>query len=188
VTRQSEQWWLSEEYSADLQLKVLNLKLAEVSEPILDVGCGKDAMLVQLFRQHGMSAIGIDLDAKPQVGGVSVDWFQFPFVPGYFGTIVAHLSFTLHFLKHHLDPSGDAERFAKQYMAMLRALKVGGRMTYAPGLPFIERLLPAREYSVSRYAIEDFPTDAQAGDFYARRLGENPLYACHVQRVSPTGG
>jgi hypothetical protein len=184
----SKQWWVAQEYSAELQLQVLHLTLGDVREPILDIGCGKECSLVRLFRSRGLNAIGIDLDVNPGVGGVSVDWFDFPYVPGYFGTIIAHLSFTLHFLKHHLDPSGDAEGFAKQYLRILRALKVGGRMIYAPGLPFIESLLPAQDYRVSRHTIEHFPIDVQAGGFYTQQLGEDPMYACHVERTSVTGG
>ena len=179
---------ISEEYTVELQLKVLHLSPTEIQEPLLDLGCGKDATLVHWLKCQGMNALGIDLCANPERGCIAVDWFKFPFVPGYFGTIVAHLSFTLHFLKHHLDPKGDAESFAKQYMNMLRALKVGGRMVYAPGLPFIEKLLPARSYRVSRFPVDDYPTDAGASELYACHLGDDPLYACHVERLEPSGG
>jgi SAM-dependent methyltransferase len=179
---------ISEEYSAELQLKVLHLSLAEIQEPVLDLGCGKDAFLVHWLKCQGRNALGIDLCANLERGCVAVDWFKFPFVPGYFGTIVAHLSFSLHFLKHHLDPKGDAESFAKQYMNILRALKVGGRMVYAPGLPFIERLLPERSYRVSRFVVEDYPTDAGASELYTSQLGDDPLYACHVERLELMGG
>lgn len=179
---------ISEEYSVELQLKVLHLSPTEIPEPILDLGCGKDAVLVHWLKRQGKNALGIDLCANPERGCVAVDWFKFPFVPGYFGTIVAHLSFSLHFLKHHLDPNGDAESFAKQYMNMLRALKVGGRLVYAPGLPFIEKLLPERSYRVSRFPVEDYPTDVGASELYASHLGDDPLYACHVERLEPSGG
>jgi hypothetical protein len=174
---------ISEEYTVELQLKVLHLSPAEIQEPVLDLGCGKDATLVHWLKCQGKSALGIDLCANPQRGCVAVDWFKFPFVPGYFGTIVAHLSFSLHFLRHHLDPKGDAESFARQYMNMLRALKVGGRMVYTPGLPFIEKLLPERSYRVSRFPVVDYPTDVGASELYASHLGDDPLYSCHVERL-----
>ena len=179
---------ISEEYTVELQLRVLHLSPNEIREPVLDLGCGKDATLVYWLKCQGKSALGIDLCANPERGCIGVDWFKFPFVPGYFGTIVAHLSFSLHFLKHHLDPKGDAESFAKQYMSMLRALKAGGRMVYAPGLPFIEKLLPARTYRVSRFPVEDYSPDVGASDLYACHLGDDPLYACHVERMEPSGG
>lgn len=179
---------ISEEYTVELQLKVLHLSPTEIQEPVLDLGCGKDAALVHWLKCQGKNALGIDLCANPERGCVAVDWFKFPFVPGYFGTIVAHLSFSLHFLRHHLDPKGDAESFAKQYMNILRALKVGGRMVYAPGLPFIEKLLPERGYRVTRFPVEDYPTDAGASELYASHLGDDPLYACHVERTEPSGG
>jgi hypothetical protein len=175
---------VSEEYSADLQLRVLHLRLDEMREPILDIGCGKSATLVQWLLQHRKQVLGIDLYADPMPGCLTVDWFKFPFVPGHFGTITAHLSFSLQFLKHHLDVHGQAESYARQYMNMLRSLQVGGAMVYAPGLPFIEKLLPSRTYRVARYAVDDFPRDDQAAQIYARYLGDDPLYACRVERTS----
>jgi SAM-dependent methyltransferase len=173
---------VSEEYSAEVQLRVLHLTLDEIAEPVLDIGCGKDALLVHWLRCQQLNAIGIDLCGNPSRGGVAADWFEFPFVPAYFGTIIAHLSFSLQFLRHHLDPKGDAQRFAKQYMNILRSLKVGGRLVYTPGLPFLEQHLPRSNYSVTRYPIEDLPQDSQGAELYARQLGDDPLYACHVRR------
>ncbi len=173
---------VSEEYSAEVQLQVLHLTPAEISEPILDIGCGKEANLVHWLRSQRMNAVGVDRFGDPSRGCIVMDWFEFPFVPDYFGTIIAHLSYSLHFLRHHLAPDGQAERFAKQYMSILRSLRVGGRMVYAPGLPFIERLLPPSRYAVTRYPIQHFAADSQAAELYAQQLGENPIYACHVQR------
>jgi hypothetical protein len=173
----------SEEYSVKLQLQVLHLTVDEMREPILDVGCGKDAALVKWLVRHRKNALGIDLCVNPMRGCRSVDWFKFPFVPGHFGTITAHLSFSLHFLKHHLDLHGQAESYAKQYMSMLRSLQVGGAMVYAPGLPFIEKLLPSSTYRVLRFAVDDFPRDDEAAQVYASHLGDDPLYACHVERI-----
>ena len=173
----------SEEYSVNLQLRVLHLTLDGMREPILDIGCGKDAALVQWLIRHRKNALGIDLCTNPMRGCLSVDWFKFPFVPGHFGTITAHLSFSLQFLKHHLDVDGQAERYAKQYMNVLRSLQVGGAMVYTPGLPFIEKLLPARTYRVERFMVDDFPRDHEGSQIYARHLGDDPLYACRVERI-----
>ncbi len=173
----------SEEYSVNLQLQVLHLTLDEMHEPILDIGCGQAAALVQWLLRHQKNALGIDACASAAQGCLSVDWFEFPFVPEHFGTITAHLSFTLHFLKHHLDIHGQAENYARQYMNMLRSLRVGGRMVYTPGLPFIEKLLPPHSFRVERFMLADFPRDTVAAQIYTRHLGEDPLYACHVERV-----
>jgi hypothetical protein len=109
---QNHQKIASEEYSVNLQLRVLHLTLDRMREPILDIGCGKDAAFVQWLIRQRKNALGIDLCTNPMRGCLSVDWFKFPFVPGHFGTITAHLSFSLQFLKHHLDVHGQAERYA----------------------------------------------------------------------------
>jgi len=179
---------ISEEYSPELQLRTLHLTPAEMGAPILDIGCGKDANLVYWLRCQGCEAIGIDLWGNPARGGVAADWFEFPFVPGYFGTIIAHLSFSLQFLKHHLDPRGDAERFARQYMKVLRSLKLGGRLVYVPGLPFIEQHLPSSNYRVTRFGIDHLPQHREAAGLYESQLGSDPIYACHVERVAADHG
>jgi hypothetical protein len=114
---------------------------------------------------------------------LSIDWFMFPFAAEHFGTLIAHLSFSLHFLRHHLDGEGYIERYAKQYMRMLRSLRIGGRLIYTPGLPFIEQLLPVNSYRVRRFSVNDIPRDVAASVRYARQLGEDPVYACHIQRI-----
>lgn len=137
-----------------LQLRVLGLDPAMLAEPILDLGCGTKGALVAALRAAGKAATGIDRLAEPGIEGISrADWLTAPLPPGSLGTIVSHLGFSLHFLHQHLRPDGDAERYARRYMELLRALRPGGLFAYAPALPFIEDLLPADRWGVERVAV-----------------------------------
>ncbi len=172
----------SEEYSADTQLGVLRLQGVTLVQPVLDVGCGRDADLVKWLRRMHVNAVGFDLFDSGTLGCLVADWFEFPFVPEQFGTIIAHLSFSLHFLHQHLRPDGEARRYALQYMTILRSLRHGGCFAYAPGLPFIEGILPSDQFAVRKYAIDHLPTDERAMEIFTEKLGESPVYACHVER------
>ena len=92
----------SEQYSVATQLEVLRLQPSALIEPVLDVGCGHDARLVKHLRSRDINAIGIDLFCREVPGCLVSDWFQFPWLRDQFGTIIAHLSFSLHFLHQHL--------------------------------------------------------------------------------------
>lgn len=123
------------EYSPGLQLRVLGLGLEEVRGPVLDVGCGERRGLVSELRGRGISAEGID-----RVHGD--DWLRYAYGIDRWGTVVSHHGFSLHFLHHHLRPGAMALSYARVYMDILRSLRVGGVFAYAPGLPFIEAMLP----------------------------------------------
>ena len=172
----------SEEYSAETQLEVLRLQTTTLAPPVLDIGCGRDAALVKWFRSKNINAVGFDLFDSATLGCLLADWFEFPFMPEQFGTVIAHLSFSLHFLHQHLRPDGDAKRYALQYMTILRSVKHGGCFAYTPGLPFIEVLLPSDQYTVMKYEMDSLPIDEQAMGIFAQGLGESPIYACHVVR------
>ena len=174
---------MSETYSVETQLNVLNLVVPALKEPVLDVGCGRDATLVKWLRNREINAIGLDVLAPRTAGCIVADWFQFPWLSEQFGTILAHLSFSLHFLHQHLRPDGDAEKYARQFMAILQSLKHRGRFAYAPGLPFVERHLSRDQFAVSHYAIEPLPIDENTAKFLNQTLGESPMYACHIERA-----
>ena len=173
---------LSEQYSIETQLDVLHLSPEALEQPVLDIGCGRDAWLVLWLRERQVNAMGVDAFAPKIPGCIQADWQKFPFLPEHFGTITAHLSFSLHFLHQHLRPEGEARAYAVTYMAILRSLRRGGCFAYAPGLPFIERLLPADQYKIEIYPIRELPLDPQASEFFERSLGESPIYTAHIVR------
>jgi SAM-dependent methyltransferase len=164
----------SAEYEPELQLRLLGLDPAALVPPVLDLGCGAEARLVRHLRARGVDARGIDRAAEPGDGVRRGDWLAEPLAPGSLGTIVSHLGFSLHFLHQHLRPGGDAARYARRYMELLRALRPGGTFAYAPGLPFVEEHLPTATWDVARIRI-----DAPAPPGAAAAL---PWYAARVTR------
>jgi hypothetical protein len=79
-------------YSSSLQLAVLGLAAESMAEPVLDVGCGRDAALVGHLRRGGVEAHGIDRIAPEGVEGVlAADWLDFDYGDGAWGTVVSHL-------------------------------------------------------------------------------------------------
>lgn len=134
------------EYDPELQLAVLGLDARTLADPILDVGCGRDARLVAALGATGHDAHGIDRDAP--ASATEVDWLEYPYGSARWGTVISHLGFSLHFLHHHFAAGDTALSYAKAYMAILRSLRPGGVFAYAPALPFIEPMLAADTYRV----------------------------------------
>lgn len=140
------------EYSPALQLELLGLSAATLDDPVLDLGCGPAAALVRALRAAGRDAHGLDREAPADVATVG-DWLRFDYGVERWGTVVSHHAFTLHFLHHHLRPGPRALAYAETFMAVLRALRPGGRFAYAPGLPFLEGMLPRATYRVTRVPL-----------------------------------
>lgn len=136
---------VSAEYSPALQLEVLGLTLAQLPAPVLDVGCGPEAPLVTALRAAGVQAEGIDRAAS---GPMAADWLTYAYGEDRWGAVLSHLGFSLHFLHHHLAGGPTAFAYARVYMAILRSLRPGGLFAYAPGLPFLEGMLPRDRYRV----------------------------------------
>jgi hypothetical protein len=141
-----------DEYSAALQLEVLGIDPTDLRQPVLDVGCGSQGALVEHLRQRGIEAVGIDLAAGGESPLFQADWMTYPFGEARWGTLIAHMSFTNHFVLHDRGADEQAERYGLTYMRMLRSLEVGGAFYYAPGVPFIERLLPS-QFQVTRHPV-----------------------------------
>ena len=168
------------EYSPEKQCRILSIDPQELPIPVLDVGCGNEGLLVKYLRNLGIEAYGIDRIAAGNAGLFNSDWFEFRFEKRYWGTVISHMSFSNHFLFHHLHPHGRPEIYAKRYMDILESLKHGGSFRYAPGLPFIERFLPDADYA--RYKREiDFQMGADSE--LLRNLKENIWYSMQIKKV-----
>jgi hypothetical protein len=153
------------EYTPEMQLEILNVQVEALQEPVMDLGCGKSGGLVAYLRQKGIRAIGVDRLVDPSPNLIQSDWLEYNFVPGQWGTVISHMAFSNHFFFQHLYQHGSIETYARQYMAILQALKIGGSFYYAPGLPFIERFLSLDIYQATRKQI----------------VGS--LFACRVERI-----
>jgi hypothetical protein len=172
---------LCSEYSAELQCSILGIELAALAQPVLDLGCGQHALLVRYLRDLGVQAVGVDRGAAAGEGVIAADWFEYPLGQARWGTIVSHMALSNHFLHHHMRADGHPERYARLYMSVLGALAPGGRYVYAPGLPFLEPLLPG-----ALYAVQTTPVARLAGSDADQALraafGDSVFYACQVTR------
>jgi hypothetical protein len=139
----------SSEYSAELQLELLGIDIDVMREPVLDVGCGPSAMLVAFLRSRSIEAYGVDRWTAGASFVRTGDWLAYRYGTNRWGTVIAHLSFSNHFVFHDRAGSPVARDYAKTYMAILRALSRGGSFYYAPALPFVERHLPAEAFGVT---------------------------------------
>ncbi len=142
-----------DEYSAPLQLNLLNIRLNEIIEPVLDIGCGKEGNLVSFLRQNGIEAFGIDRFAKQNNYCKKDNWLTYDFGEYKWGTIISNLGFSNHFKHHHFRADGNYIEYAKQYMAILKSLVHGGSFCYAPDLPFIEEHLNIDCYFIRKHKI-----------------------------------
>lgn len=169
------------EYGSELQLELMGLEENTLFEPIVDLGCGPQAVLVRELRAREMDAVGVDryIDV-PATFAMQGDWMTFPLGESRWGTIISHQAFSLHFVHHHLASEEAAATYAKRYMQILRALRPGGRFVYTPGLPFFERLLPPA-FSIKRVPLPPPLAEAMAAGL-DRAIGESAAYTTHVLR------
>jgi hypothetical protein len=136
------------EYSAELQSQIL--QITAPMQPVLDIGCGKQANFVAHLRQQHIEAYGIDRFAFESDHLYTADWLEYDFGTEKWGTLISNLGFTNHFMHHHLRPDGNFMGYAQKYMSILKSLKIGGRFHYAPEIPFIETHLDRHTYRVDK--------------------------------------
>lgn len=134
------------EYSASLQLRILNIKQNAVKGPVLDIGCGEHGLLVCSLREAGIEAFGIDRSAAHSPFLFPKDWLDFDYGDKKWGTLISHLGFSNHFRHHHLHKEGNFTQYAQCYLRILHSLRPGGEFCYAPALPFIEQYLHSDRY------------------------------------------
>jgi len=138
---------------------------------VLDLGCGEHAGLVGYLRARGVEAVGLDRAVRSGEGRIAGDWLRAPLGRERWGTVLSHMAFSNHFVHHHHRRHGQAALYARRTLAILRALRPGGRFVYAPGLPFFEGLLPQAGYAMHRHPIRALSGAAGSGP-----------YASHVRR------
>jgi hypothetical protein len=144
---------LCHEYSVELQLRLLRLHLQEMKQPVLDVGCGKDALLVTYLRQRNIEAYGLDRClGKKRPFLKEGDWLEIHMGTNRWGTVISNMAFTNHFV---YVQNFDAERiplYKAKYREILDSLQIGGSFVYAPSVPDLER-----EVDGERYVIQEWP-------------------------------
>ncbi|MBU8854944.1 class I SAM-dependent methyltransferase [Bacillus sp. FJAT-26377] len=129
------------EYNPEFQIKLLNIDIFKIKEPVLDIGCGVEGNLVKFLRENGIEAYGIDRNLKGESYLFNKSWFEYKFKMNTWGTVISHMAFSNHFMHHHLRRDGDFKKYAQQYMKVLNSLKPEGCFIYGPSLSFIEDVL-----------------------------------------------
>jgi len=131
------------QYTPELQLGLFDLDITAIQEPVLDIGCGTDARLVQYLREAGIEAFGIDRNVRKRSSPFlfNGNWLEYGFGRERWGTVISHMAFSNHFQHHYLRSDGEIETYAVHFRQILDALTYGGSFLYAPGLPFIEKIL-----------------------------------------------
>ena len=145
-----------EEYSADFQIELFHLKVSQIQQPVLDIGCGSRANLVRYLRVLGIDAYGIDRFLDTQGDYLEqADWFEYVFEPDRWGTIISNMAFTNHLIYTYHHDRTQLERYLLTMNNIIQSLGIGGSFHYAPSLPFVEQRLAPTQYKVVRKRIMD---------------------------------
>ena len=132
-------------YSPEFLLDILAVEEHELKGKSLDIGCGKEATLVNYLNQKGLDANGLDMECEDRYPESTYD------------LITSSLTFTKHFIEANQEEANDQEciEYALSYMKILNSLKVGGKWHYVPSVTFIEELLPEDKFEVKNSFIND---------------------------------
>ncbi len=142
---------INREYSVGLIEDIYNIKLQNLKEPIIDIGCGRNALLVnELLLLEKDDILGIDrflniINKK----ALEVSWFDFRFEKNTWNTVFANMSFSNNLLYAMKYKEGSICEYYLKYKEIIESLRVGGVFYYAPSLTCIEERLDAR-YSIER--------------------------------------
>ena len=144
-------------YSPGFILDILDVKDSELNGTSLDIGCGKNATLVNYLADKGMNAKGIDMECEDSDILEQEDWLIKEYPESTYDLITSNLAFTKHFLEANQEEANDQEciEYALSYMKILNSLKVGGKWHYVPSVTFIEELLPEDKFEVTNSFIND---------------------------------
>ncbi|MBN2862350.1 MAG: hypothetical protein JXN62_04250, partial [Bacteroidales bacterium] len=146
----------NKEYSWEFQVKVLGINTKTILEPVLDIGCGKKALMVHGLRQLGIDAYGID-----RISGCEhpflfrSSWFDFDYECRQWGTIIANMSFSNHAQYAERNAQTRMPHYNAAYSSILTSLKQGGQFIYAPDIPVLEETIDREKYSVSKKQVYD---------------------------------
>ena len=143
------------EYNADLQIKILRIDSNSITDPIIDIGCGKDAKLVNLLKKQYKNVYGIDQYYSIQDNIVRNNWFDFHFEPNTWGTVISHMAFSNHFRRSITFKTDELGRYISKYKEILASLKINGKFVYCPRIPEIEESLITSGYEITCFCNID---------------------------------
>ncbi len=148
------------EYAYELQERILHLNFSQGNEPILDIGCGQRAILVNHLAQQGLRVFGFDRLVADGAHTKKSDWLEFEYGSQRWNCIISHLGFASHFRHHYFRKDGDYLNYGKSFAHILASLKLGGTFHYLPDLPFLEEYLNPLVFQINKYKVEGFDFSA----------------------------
>ncbi len=144
----------NEEYSVELQLKLLRLDLTQVKQPVLDIGCGKHGYLVHYLRSHKVETHGIDRVIKVQGKYLKqADWLTYRLIPSSWGTVISNLAFSNHFAFIERYEPEKVGLYSEKYKEILASLMPGGSFIYAPQSLSLEEQADRGTYKIEQWDI-----------------------------------
>jgi hypothetical protein len=137
------------QYAAQLQISTL--KIGQLIQPILDIGCGEDALLVEYLRNEGIEAYGIDIHhfSKPYL--TTASWKHYDYGINRWGTIISHFAFTNPSIPGYLD-----KEWETIFYRILYSLKKGGFFYSSPEVIPSRVTIDKELFIVSYEDIDDF--------------------------------
>ena len=136
------------EYSLELQQRILRLGKAAIAEPVLDIGCGRNATVVSWLRLMGVEAYGIDQYLSDSEYVQRCNWLEYDYCARQWGTIYSHMAFSNHFNRSISLADSLSERYLTKLLEIAESLRVGGCFVFSPSIPDIESVLPKSLYSI----------------------------------------
>jgi hypothetical protein len=143
-----------QDYSADLQVGLLKLEMNDLKQPVLDIGCGKEAQLVEHLRSKNVEAFGVDRSVQRNRDYLmKKDWLETTFEVNRWGTVISHMAFSNHFIYIEKFDSRCVPLYLSKYHEILNSLQLKGSFVYTPGCLALERPVDRSRYSVERFPI-----------------------------------
>jgi len=143
-----------EEYTPEFQLQILGIDINTIMQPVLDIGCGKNANLVQFLRNNNIEAYGFDRLIETETKHIhKADWLTYNYKVKKWGTIISNAAFSNHIMYTARYETGKLKDYLLVYNEIINSLKPGGEFIYAPGLTFIEERLDKGKYTINTLLI-----------------------------------
>ncbi|MBN2038917.1 MAG: hypothetical protein JW864_02680 [Spirochaetes bacterium] len=140
---------VNSEYSADLQIELLDIDIEKLQEPVIDIGSGQNSLLAAKLRKYNYKVYCLDRELKiNDKYNIEASWFDYTFAENYWGAGIANMSFSNHFLYTMINEKEKSAKYFSKYNEILNSLKSGGAFIYAPGISAVEEIINKKNFSV----------------------------------------
>ncbi len=129
---------ICKEYSPAFQLQTLGVDISKLNQPVLDIGCGLNANLVQFLRRKNIQIWGFDRSVENQSSFIKRDdWFLYDYRQNFWGTIISNAALSNHILYAAKNDPELFQKYRSLLQKILDSLKFQGSLILAPGNSFI---------------------------------------------------